>query len=150
MKDDEYKALRWLLGRGTHTETVYTVDGRRIEQHIGEIGGRAALVRVLRSSSPSLDVLNELANLFEPVAVAGPELWLELVLRRGRGRPRNDVETSVKKIKRAKAIRAEEEIGSKPYIAVETVAKEKGLARSTMYEAKKATKRAKAVREGKN
>ena len=45
MDDDERKALGWLLGRGIETETVRTADGRRLEQHIGEMDGRATLVK---------------------------------------------------------------------------------------------------------
>jgi hypothetical protein len=150
MGDDEYKALRWLLGRGTRTETVRTIDGRRVEQHIGEIGARAALVRVLRSSSPSLDVLNVLASAFESVGSSEMRLELVLVRRAGRGRPRKDVLGAIEKLQDANKIDAEIESGSKPYIAVEDAAKKAGRARSTMYEAKKVARVAKAVREGKN
>jgi hypothetical protein len=70
MGDDEYKALRWLLGRGTRTETVRTIDGRRIEQHIGEADARNALIRLLRSSSPlTHDIRNALGNAFGQLAV---------------------------------------------------------------------------------
>jgi hypothetical protein len=138
------------LGRGTRTETVRTEDGRRIEQHIAEIGARAALVRVLRSSSPSLDVLNVLASAFESVGSSEMRLELVLVRRAGRGRPRKDVLGAIEKLQDANKIDAEIESGSKPYIAVEDAAKKAGRARSTMYEAKKAARVAKAVREGKN
>ena len=151
MGDDEYKALRWLLGRGTRTETVRTIDGRRIEQHIGEADARNALIRLLRSSSPlTHDIRNALGNAFESVGSSEMRLELVLVRRAGRGRPRKDVLGAIEKLQDANKIDAEIESGSKPYIAVEDAAKKAGRARSTMYEAKKAARVAKAVREGKN
>jgi hypothetical protein len=150
MTDDEVKALRWLLGRGVHTEAVRTEDGRRVTQHIGEIGARDALIRLLRSPlllNPA--IRDALASAIEQRGSSDMMLELNLV-RRKRGRPAGDVALSVKKQKLNAATEAKKKEGAKTYLAVEFAAKECGVSLSTMKTARKAGRRAKAVRDDEN
>jgi hypothetical protein len=153
MTDDELDALRWLLGRGEYTEELRTADHRRIAQHVGEIGAREALIRVLRSSEPLNPVIRSaLANAFEQPGSSAMRLELNLV-RRKRGRPAGDVALAVEVQKRNAATEAEQEKGTKLYLAPEIAGKKIRRSRSTMYASKKAVKavrQAKAISDGGN
>jgi hypothetical protein len=152
MDDDERKALGWLLGRGIETETVRTADSRRFEQHIGEMDGRATLVRVLRRQGElNGDIRNALANALEGVGSSAMRLELNLVRRTGRGRPRKSVKRAIQQLtladKLEQCIGAAVEKGDKPYIATGEAAKKEKKARSTAYVALRSAKKAKAIRE---
>jgi hypothetical protein len=160
MTDDERKALRWLLGRGARTETVRPADGRRIEQHIDDAGGQAALIRLLRSPLPLNPVIRSaLANAFEAPGSSAMRLELNLVRRAGRGRPSGGAKLDLEKHRLNAATEAEEEKGTKPSLAPEIAGqnlapeiagKNPRRSRATMYKAKRDVRQAKAIRDGGN
>jgi hypothetical protein len=152
MSDDETKALRWLLGRGSKTEQIRPALGKRIDKHVGEGADRAALVRVLRRQEPiGHDLRNAIANAFEGLGSSEMTLQLVLVRRAGRGRPRGSVKKAVEQLRFAKI--CEREIARRVKletprdVAIGDTAKHQKKARSTVFAALAAAKEAKVIRE---
>jgi hypothetical protein len=141
MTDDEEKARRWLLGRGSKTSTVRDDEARRHKQHIGELGGKAALRRVLRSPEPlSHEIRQLLAGALEGNGAGAMQLIL--IRRAGRGRPAHDrgvasVKAAIEESQVNASIDAQKAERTKTSIAYENAAKEFGLSRPKVIELRK-------------
>jgi hypothetical protein len=129
MTEDEHKAWRWLLGRGSKTSPIKDSEKRRYKQHIGELDAKAALRRLLRSSGPlSHDIRNLLAGALEERGAG--EMQLILIRRAGRGRPKSGVRAAIDESQASAEFYAQKAEGTKIYFADENVARKLNMSRS--------------------
>jgi hypothetical protein len=137
--DDEDRAIiHWLLGNEKRPQPNYPSPGC------------AALIRRLRAGEPLGErVSNALARALEPIGVSRMKFTLKFE-KRGRGRPRHDVDRAYETLKLGSRIDAEiaareAEGFTKRYLDTKQVALAAGKSRASGYAARKTTRRAKGL-----
>jgi hypothetical protein len=142
MTDDELAALGWLQrGEGKERKGIVynTPEGFKVGYETAMAPGRAALIRVLQAAAPLIpEIRDAMARALEPIGSS--EMKLTLERRKGRGRPRKDVEDAYEAHKTASHIKEGKALGGNQKLLVADT----GASRATTY---RRLKMARGVRE---